>query len=260
MSEADPPHRSEVGYGRPPVEHQFKKGVSGNPRGRPKRKHGAKSTDPLKTSSQPANQLLMDEAYRMVTLREGDQIIKLPAIQAVFRAMGVSALKGNRFAQRTLAELVQQVENSDREAQAEYLKTMIDYKCDGERAIEGAKSRGVAPPEPIPHPDDIIIDFASSSASINGPMTKEDKADWDRMLSHRDELQLSISEAAAAYARARNPDRKADWLEQWKREQRFYDKLNDNLPRRYRKDLKDRCWYPGASLPGSQKKRTWPGE
>lgn len=260
MSEADPPHRSGAGYGRPPVEHQFKKGVSGNPRGRPKRKHAAKYTDPLKTSSQPANQLLMDEAYRTVTLREGDQIIKLPAIQAVFRAMGVSALKGNRFAQRTLAELVQQVENSDRESRAEYLKTMIDYKCDGERAIESAKARGITPPEPVPHPDDVIIDFAASSASINGPMTKEDKADWDQMLEHRDDLQLSVSDAASAYARARNPERKADWLERWKFNQRFYDKLNDNLPKQYRRDLKDRCWLPGASLPGSQKKRTWPGE
>jgi len=260
VSEADPPGRSKVGYGRPPAEHQFKKGVSGNPRGRPKRKHAAKSTDPLKTSSQPANQLLMDEAYRTVTLREGDQIIKLPAIQAVFRAMGVAAMKGNRFAQRTLAELVQQVENSDREAKAEYLKSMIDYKCDGERAIEDAIGRGITPPEPVPHPDDIMIDFASSSASINGPMTKEEKADWDRMLKHRDELQLSISEASGAYARTRKRERKADWLDHWQREQRFYDTLNDNLPKRYRKDLKDRCWYPGASLPGGQKTRTWPGE
>jgi hypothetical protein len=91
-------------------------------------------------------------------------------------------------------------------------------------------------------------------------MTKEDKADWDRMLVHRDELQLSISETASAYARARNPKRKEEWLDQWKREQRFYDRLNDNLPKRYRKDLEDRCWYPDASMPGSQRKQTWPGE
>lgn len=260
MSEADPPGRSTVGYGRPPAEHQFKKGVSGNPRGRPKRKSAAKTTDPLRASSQPANQLLMDEAYRMVTLREGDQIIRLPAIQAVFRAMGVSAMKGNRFAQRTLAELVQQVENSDRECKVEFLKTMIEYKSDAERAIQSAIDHGTEPPDPVPHPDDIFIDFTSSFSSINGPLTSQDKADWDRMLAHRGDLQLSVSDASLAYARARNPERKTNWLEQWQFYQRHYDILNDNLPKRYRKDLEDRCWQPGASLPGSQLKQKWPGE
>ena len=39
MSESDQPgdkRKSAVGYGRPPVNRQFKRGQSGNPRGRPK--------------------------------------------------------------------------------------------------------------------------------------------------------------------------------------------------------------------------------
>jgi hypothetical protein len=97
-----------VGYGKPPVEHRFKKGLSGNPLGRAKGKGDNKP--PLRSSDRPTQNMLLDEAYRPVRLREGEDVIELPAIQAVFRAMGVAALKGNRFAQKTLAELVQKVE------------------------------------------------------------------------------------------------------------------------------------------------------
>src|SRR5262245_56920944 len=78
----------EVGYGKPPAEHQFKKGRSGNPLGRPRKPTSAKSVNRNSFGAQPANQYLLQEAYRPVLVREGEQTIELPAIQAVFRAMG----------------------------------------------------------------------------------------------------------------------------------------------------------------------------
>lgn len=39
----DPPEAPAVGYGRPPIHSQFKKGHSGNPRGRPKRTRDVES-------------------------------------------------------------------------------------------------------------------------------------------------------------------------------------------------------------------------
>jgi hypothetical protein len=100
-----------VGYGKPPAEHRFKKGQSGNPSGRPK---GRKEERKFIPRNLPTQEMILEEAYRMVSVREGDRIIELPAIQAVLRAMGVAAMKGNRFAQRTLTQIVQQVEQEHR--------------------------------------------------------------------------------------------------------------------------------------------------
>ena len=91
-------------------------------------------------------------------------------------------------------------------------------------------------------------------------MTKEDKVAWDRLLEYRDELQSEVSMFAEAYRRSRNSQKKERALDMWKFEQKLYDKMNDNLPKRYRKQLTDRSWKEGASRPGSQKKRTWPGD
>jgi hypothetical protein len=235
-----------VGYGKPPVEHRFKEGRSGNPLGRPRKPRLAKRQDPSSFGAQPANQYLLQEAYRPVVVREGEHTIELPAIQAVFRAMGVAAMKGNRFAQRTIAELVQSVETEDRKLKLEHLETMINYKCEWEKAIERARELGQPEPQPIPHPDDVIIDFRSGQAKICGPITKEDKVKWDRLLEHRDHLQNEVSYFAAGYRKSRRPETKARWLEWWMFEQRLYDRTNDNLPERYRMDLTDRCWEKGG--------------
>jgi hypothetical protein len=260
VSEADPSSGRSVGYRRPPIEHQFRKGVSGNPNGRPKRKQGKKTVDPLTFSDQPANRLLMEEFYREVTIREGDKLTRMPLIQGIFRALGVQALKGNRFALQMVAEAVQQVENSDRENRSEYMKTMMDYKCTWEERIEQALEEGRTPPNPLPHPDDIFIDFVNSGAVICGPRSKEEKAEWDRVFAFRDGMQRVVSDMASAYQLARRGKRKESYLDVWKNAQRKYDEVNDDLPPRYRRELEDRCWEEDASRPGSQKTVAWPND
>ena len=67
-----------VGYGRPPAEHRFQKGRSGNPGGRPQQsKNKPRQFDP---AGQPTDNLILEEAYRPVTIREGERTIELPAI------------------------------------------------------------------------------------------------------------------------------------------------------------------------------------
>lgn len=238
-----------VGYGRPPTEHRFRKGMSGNPRGRPKGSRNKPSID-TGLGMRGAEAYLREEAYRPVVLREGDRVIELPAIQAVFRAMGVSALKGNRFAQRTLAEMVTRLEQDDARSRIELFGSAIEYKHQWTDAIERAEKAGVEPPRPVPHPDDIILDPNNGGVKILGPQTKEQKERLEEALERRAQAQEDVNFFADKYHRARSGERKAKWLEEWHWEQRMFDILNEIIPGRYKSKLENRSYREGASREG----------
>jgi hypothetical protein len=61
----------------------------------------------------------------------------------------------------------------------EYVKTIIDYKVDWTEELARRKRLSINEPEPIPHPDDIIIKN-DGTVEIGGPRTPEDKRLWDR--------------------------------------------------------------------------------
>ena len=74
--------RTEVGYGRPPAEHQFKPGQSGNPRGRPK---GRKSEATI----------LHELLNRVITVRETGRARKMTVLEAILLRFTEDALQGN---------------------------------------------------------------------------------------------------------------------------------------------------------------------
>ena len=94
-----PPRPYTVGYGKPPAHTRFQKGVSGNPRGRPR--GIAPST---------ARALALKEAYRLVTVRDGERVMRLPMIQAVLRSQLALAAKGHSPAQRAVIAVVDALE------------------------------------------------------------------------------------------------------------------------------------------------------
>lgn len=94
-----PSDDEEIGYGKPPRRTRFKKGKSGNPTGRPKG-----------ISAERMKVLALKEAYRAVTVKEGDKIKKMPAIQAVMRGQIAAAAKGNGPSQRALLDMVRELE------------------------------------------------------------------------------------------------------------------------------------------------------
>ncbi|MCB1462279.1 MAG: hypothetical protein KDJ90_07580 [Nitratireductor sp.] len=92
--DADEPDDYEVGYAKPPKQHQFKPGHSGNPRGRPKGKKN------LKTELQEA-------LSERVSVRTGDgRKRKVPAISAVVRVNLQRALSGDANAAKLIFGLL----------------------------------------------------------------------------------------------------------------------------------------------------------
>jgi len=72
----------EVGYGRPPKAHQFKKGRSGNSNGRPKGRVRLESA-------------IEKAIRRKVRVREGRRVRTISAIDAVMAKQFELAMKGN---------------------------------------------------------------------------------------------------------------------------------------------------------------------
>ena len=240
----------KVGYGRPPAEHRFRKGHSGNPRGRPR---GARNKPKIDTGlgMRGAEAYLRAEAYRMVTLREGDNVIELPAIQAVFRAMGVAAMKGNRFAQRALADMITRVEHEDFTSRLDAFGKWAEYKYEWGEAIERARLAGREPPRPIPHPDDVLLDPHTGDVKFAGPLTKEARDRLDHALARRAEAQDNVNYYADQYEQLSDDDPlKPRYLDDWHWEQRMFNIINDAVSERYKVKLENRSYKQGASQSG----------
>jgi hypothetical protein len=74
--------RTDVGYGRPPPDHQFKPGQSGNPKGRPK---GLKNESTI----------LKDLLKRKVATRESGRLRRVTIFEAIYTRITEDALHGN---------------------------------------------------------------------------------------------------------------------------------------------------------------------
>jgi hypothetical protein len=89
----------QVGYCRPPKQHQFKPGQSGNPKGRPK-------------GTPTLQEVMTKEAAKLIKVKQGDKIIHVPKAEALARRVIGMALEGDLAAARLVFQLTATSETS----------------------------------------------------------------------------------------------------------------------------------------------------
>jgi hypothetical protein len=110
----------KVGYCKPPPEHQFKPGQSGNPKGRPK------GTRNLKTD-------LAEELAERIPVNENGRQKKLSKQRLMLKALVTRAIKGDTRAANTLIDLIartigfDQLEKAEQALSADDAALILDF-------------------------------------------------------------------------------------------------------------------------------------
>jgi len=104
----------EVGYGRPPRSKQFKKGQSGNPKGRPK-------------ATKNVSTMLEEVFFRKIQISENGRRREVTMVEAILRQLVNGAVKGEmRHIDRVLKLLPYVQEARDAALAAESRGTLVD--------------------------------------------------------------------------------------------------------------------------------------
>lgn len=183
---------------RPPIGRPFPKGVSGNPKGRPRKTRALVAT---KIEGKPGigyedkvKELAIKEAYRPIVIREGNRVEKIPIAQAILRKIAVSAANGNVRAQQEFLKLLVGAEADRRMATMELLKAVVDYKEYYNRVLEERERTGTSGPEPFPHPHDLNIDWRTGEVRLDGPASPEQKAASDELHAMRPDIERCLDD------------------------------------------------------------------
>lgn len=181
MSKA--PKDDAVGYGRPPKASRFKKGQSGNPKGRPRKAKAGDAPAPVVQTVggfDAFTTAALAEADRPVRMREGEAVVELPTRDAVMRKLRDAALKGDRASQKLFLDMVGEAAARRAHAEAEHSAQWAElaeiaqsYLARETPRVEERRAAGRPDSDGTPgwmHPEDINVDRRAGCITLFGPL------------------------------------------------------------------------------------------
>jgi hypothetical protein len=88
--------RNGVGFGKPPAQTRFKKGVSGNPKGRPRGSRNIRSS-------------IREAFIAPVTIRQGDKTRRISTLEALSRKQLEQGIKGDHRSVLTVLKMAKEI-------------------------------------------------------------------------------------------------------------------------------------------------------
>jgi len=153
------------------------------------------------------------EAHRLVTVSENGKPETIPLIQAVFRSLGVAAVKGDRRAAIEFSRLADVAEAKIKDDRNGLALALFELR-EGIRTIfEECDAQNLPRPALGLHPDDIVLDPLRGTVVINGPIGEIEQAQWDNYRERRRERLDDIKcteEYADKYGRTPETDRQIE--------------------------------------------------
>lgn len=175
----------EVGYGRPPKVHRFKKGQTGNPLGSSRKARKRQRRQVLSFDN-----VVLDDARKPIRIREGNRTSTISLKEALLQKQYAMALNGNRLALKVSLDMIAEAEQNQREQILDLYEAAYDYKENYSARAKYWRDRGLAPL--LPHPEDVQLDPYTGKVTINGPRNHEELATLKKLLQARKFLMTEL--------------------------------------------------------------------
>ena len=116
----------------------------------------------------------------------------LPQFNPFVIKVTVNAANGNTRAQLILLDYVMSFEADRSAAAAELLKTAVEYKEKWASIFAECDHRDIDRPHPLPHPDDVVIDYKTGEVRIQGPVLTEQREAQETALDNKRKFERDL--------------------------------------------------------------------